>query len=198
MGSFPKTKALGRELGRDALHALSHLLRVSARVHPVGSLRVSWWDKSGERIREIDAQLEAAFIRYAVLPEDQKLLASTYAVQLVARLIPGYDFRRGFYVQFVALAVEKPSQVMSQGTSTLIDVRDGAKDVNEPLAIVADVLSLFFALFTLDNPSKSTMSFRGDVLANRSRSLNDLIQNFLATKLFELAGDWVRSEVLYR
>ena len=117
---------------------------------------------------------------------------------MVAKMIPNYDFGRGFYLQFFTFSLEKGPEIMMKGIETLTDLKRGAQEGHVvELEITFDLLINFFALLALRTRSARASRLRGEVYATRSRAMNDLVQTFLAAKLFEVAGDWVQSEVCY-
>jgi hypothetical protein len=98
---------------------------------------MQWWqwmlfNPSATRlVRQVDAQLGEAFIRFVTLSSERKTLVSSYTVQFITRMIPEYDFRHGFYAQFVAFAIDKPTEVLKQGVATFADIRNGAQEGRE-------------------------------------------------------------------
>src|SRR4051794_7180927 len=95
---------------------------------------MKWWNwvllnpSATRLVRQIDKQLEGAFIRYATLPPERKRVLSSYMVQFIARVMPDYNFGLGFHVQFVAFALYRPKEVIRQGASTFADLRNGARE----------------------------------------------------------------------
>jgi hypothetical protein len=164
---------------------------------------MAWWQtlfvdrKAMALVREIDHCLEDAFMRSKLLPIERRDLVSTYMVQMILQIIPEYNFRSGFYVQFFVFAIKQPKEVLKMVSDTFSKIRDGARGHNEELEIVAEIIVCFLSLFAIESSTRVLKDARCEIYESRSRLMNDLIQSFLATKLYEFAGDWTRSQRFY-
>ncbi|CAN7736303.1 hypothetical protein LJR009_002607 [Bosea sp. LjRoot9] len=136
-------------------------------------------------LRQIEAELESTFMQFVMMPDDKRFLVSTYMVQTIQKAIPDYDFRRQFYAQFVAHIIHLSDESIGVEVISYRQLRDRSKEQGDHEAEIAfNLLMLFYSLFLIRYRSQDFSR----IFTERSRSMNDVIQNFLATKLDQVAG----------
>lgn len=155
-----------------------------------------WNFRVNSNFRAIDQRLDVLLLEAAILNEASRTRLSTLMVNSLPRLIESYDFRRGFYPQFVRFSMKNDSSYMAELTNTLSNLEGKAIDGSDiEAALVFGMLKLFTMLFSMQTQSAYAMRLRGKILAIRAKNLNDIVQHFLATKLYELDPNWQNSEV---
>lgn len=156
------------------------------------------WDfQANSILREIDRQLDELHLRAVTLTEESRTRLASLMVQMLLKLMPDYDFRRGFYAQFVLYSSNHKPQ-MIQLADKLNDFHKAAvegKDIE--LEIMFGLLKAFTLLLALKTSSAYANWRRREIFDTRARSMNDIVQHFIATKLNDLAVDWHESTVFY-